>query len=182
MKPVNEEIICAGHGGQGIIVMGKFLAHASMNAGYNVTWIPSYGAEVRGGTAHSMVRIQAKEKISNPLVINPTICVIMNKPSLSKFMSRIKPEGLLLADSSQVDSIPALKSVVVKKAPFTGMAIDLGNKKVANMIAIGALNKIKGLFPMKELVKCISQMLTNRRDLIDINEKALKAGYDLDFN
>ena len=92
---IKEEILCAGYGGQGMMLMGRLFAYAGMNLGYNVTWMPSYGAEVRGGTAHSMVRIQ-KGKIANPRVTRPTICIVMNKPSLLKFSKRINisPEEL----------------------------------------------------------------------------------------
>lgn len=179
MKPINEEILCAGHGGQGIMLMGRLLAYAGMHSGYNVTWIPSYGAEVRGGTAHSMIRIQTGKEISNPIITNPTTCIVMNKPSLLKFSKRVQKKGLLLIDNSQVDSIPSVKNIVIKKAPFTKIALQLGNKKVANMIAVGALNKIKEFFPIEELIRHLSFMFQKRPDLIPINEKALCEGYHL---
>ena len=174
---IKEEILCAGYGGQGMMLMGRLFAYAGMNLGYNVTWMPSYGAEVRGGTAHSMVRIQ-KGKIANPRVTRPTSCIVMNKPSLLKFSKRIKPKGLLLVDSSQIDNISMLKNINVKKAPFTKIAISLGDKKVANMVAAGAFNRIKGLFPIEELVKSLSFIFRNKEDLIPLNEKAIREGYN----
>ena len=175
---MKEEILCAGSGGQGMMLMGKLLAFSGMNAGYNVTWIPSYGAEVRGGTAHSMVRIQ-KGKIADPTVIYPTICIVMNKPSLAKFAKRVKLNGLLLIDSAQVDSIPDIKNICIRKAPFTKIAMDMGDKKVANMLAVGMLNKVKALFPLDELVKALSFIFKDKPELISINEKAIRAGYDI---
>lgn len=181
MKLIKEEILCAGYGGQGMMLMGKLLAYTAMNAGYNVTWIPSYGAEVRGGTAHSMVRIQ-KGNIANPAVRKPTICVVMNQPSLSKFLPTVRPDGLLLVDSSMVDGIPKAKNILIKEAPFTKIAQDLGDKKAANMVAAGLLNKIKGLFPIEELIKSVSFVFQNKKELISINEKALREGYNIGIN
>jgi len=160
------------------MLMGKLLAFSGMNLGYNVTWIPSYGAEVRGGTAHSMVRIQ-KGKIANPTVAHPTICVVMNKPSAIKFAKRVKPGGLLLIDSAQVDNIPDIKNIIIRKAPFTKIAMAMGDKKVANMLAVGALNKIKNLFSKEELIKSLSFIFQNKKELIPINEKALLEGHTI---
>ncbi len=175
---MKEEILCAGYGGQGMMLMGRLFAYTGMNLGYKVTWMPSYGAEVRGGTAHSMVRIQ-KGEIANPRITKPTTCIVMNKPSLLKFSKKVKPKGLLLVDSSQVDDIPTVKNINVKKAPFTKIAISLGDKKVANMVAAGVLNKIKGLFPIEELIKSLSFVFRNKEDLIPLNEKALREGYNI---
>ena len=175
---IKEEILCAGYGGQGMMLMGKLLAYAGMNMGYNVTWIPSYGAEVRGGTAHSMVRIQ-KGKIANPALSKPTICIVMNKPSLAKFAKRVRSQGLLLIDISDIDIIPEIKNVTIRKASFTKIAQKMGNKKVANMLAIGALNRIKNLFPIDELVKSLPFIFKDKNDLIPLNEKALREGHNI---
>jgi len=179
MKKIKEKILCAGHGGQGIMSMGRLLAYAAMNMNYEVTWIPSYGAEVRGGTAHSMIRIQTRGKICNPVVLQPTSCIVMNKQSLKKFIGRIAPRGLLLVDSSEIDSIPTHENIVIRKAPFTKIALQLGNKRVANMVAIGALNKIRKLFPLQELIKCLPQVFPRKANVININKKALEEGYSL---
>lgn len=177
---IREEILCAGFGGQGMMLMGKLLAYAGMNSGYNVTWIPSYGAEVRGGTAHSMVRIQ-KGKIANPRVVRPTSCIVMNEPSLLKFSKKVKPKGLLLIDSSQVDGIPKIKNIDIKKAAFTKIAISMGDKKVANMIAVGAFNKIKNLFSIEELIRPLPEVFKGKENLIAVNEEAIKAGSNIKF-
>jgi len=182
---MNEEILCAGFGGQGIMVMGKLLAHAAMNAGYHVTWMPSYGAEVRGGTAHSMIRIH-KYDVASPVVRYPTSCIVMNKPSLIKFSKRVKSGGLLLVDSSKIsdDDIrkaASLKNIIIKKAPFTEIAARLGEKKTANMVMVGAFNKIKKLFPIEELIESLSFIFQNKTDLIAVNQKAMRDGYSMEI-
>jgi len=178
MKKINEEILCAGHGGQGIMSMGKLLAYAGMRCGYNVTCIPSYGAEVRGGTAHSMVRVQEGKEISNPVVIYPTTCIVMNKPSLEKFTKRVKPGGFLLMDNSGGECIPRNKNIIVKAVPFTKMAVDLGDKRVANMVALGVLSGVKGLFSVKELLECLGLLFQKRPQVVEINKQAIQKGYD----
>ena len=181
MKDLKEEILCAGHGGQGIMLMGKLLAYAGMQAGYNVTWIPSYGAEVRGGTAHSMVRIQKDGPIANPMVTNPTSCIVMNKPSLAKFIHLIKPGGLLIVDTTEINDVPVRIDINIKKAPLTKIAIEVGDKRAANIVAIGYFNKIKNMFAENELTNCIPFIFTRNLDLVKINEKALARGYAIDI-
>ncbi|NQT23199.1 MAG: 2-oxoacid:acceptor oxidoreductase family protein [Candidatus Omnitrophica bacterium] len=183
---MKEEILCAGYGGQGIMVMGRVLAYAAMNSGYHVTWMPSYGAEVRGGTAHSMVRVHSNS-IASPAVRYPTSCIVMNKPSLLKFSKRVKSHGLLLIDSSKISdgeikqAVVGLNNICVKKAPFTEIAMSLGEKKVANMVTVGAFNKVKKLFSIKELIKAVSFILRDKDELITINEKAILHGYNMEI-
>ncbi|NQU95655.1 MAG: 2-oxoacid:acceptor oxidoreductase family protein [Candidatus Omnitrophica bacterium] len=174
---MHEKIICAGFGGQGIMLMGKLLAEAGMREGYTVTWLPSYGAEVRGGTAHSMVHISCG-KIAAPTILKPTTCIVMNKPSLIKFMERIEKGGLLIVNTSMVDQIIEKRSVRIVAIPLTELASELGNVKVANMIAVGAFIKLKKLFPLKNVLDELPKMLPSKKDLIAINKKAIKLGYD----
>ena len=175
---MNEEIICAGFGGQGIMLMGKLLAETGMKEGYNVTWLPSYGAEVRGGTAHSMVHI-SRNKIASPTVFRPTTCIVMNKPSLKKFMYRVKKDGLLIVNTSMVDEIFEKRSVRIAGFPLTELAAELGNVKVANMIAVGTFIKLKKLLSLKNAEMTLAKILPAKKDLISINKKALRKGYEL---
>ena len=175
---MHEQIICAGFGGQGIMVMGKLLAQTGMEEGYNVTWLPSYGAEVRGGTAHSMVHI-SDGIIASPTITEVDTCIAMNKPSLLKFMKKIKKGGLLIVNTSMVDNIVEKKAIKVVGFPFTQLAAELGNVKVANTIAVGAFTRLKKLFSPESVLRQIEEMLSKRKDLIAINEKAFKAGYGL---
>ena len=178
MKKIHEKIICAGFGGQGIMLMGKLLSEVGMEKGYNVTWFPSYGAEVRGGTAHSMVHIDT-EKIASPTISNPTSCVVMNKLSLLKFIGRVEKGGLLIANSSMVEKIENKKSIKIVKFPLTKLASDLGNIKVANMIAVGTLVRLKKMFEPKDVINALEKMLPVKKELISINKKALELGYKI---
>ena len=174
---MHEQIICAGFGGQGIMLMGKLVALAGMREGYNVTWLPSYGAEVRGGTAHSMVHI-ADETIASPTVSSPTTCIVMNKPSLAKFMGKIKKNGLLLVNISMVDKIVEGKSIRLVGIPLTQLAADLGNVKVANMVAVGAFVRLKKIFPLNIILSELDKILAAKEELISLNKKAIKIGYN----
>lgn len=177
-KTVNEEIICAGFGGQGIMLIGKLLAAAGMKEGYHVTWLPSYGAEVRGGTAHSMVHIST-EQIASPTISRPTTCIVMNRPSLAKFMHRVRKEGLLIINTSMVDEIFEKASVKIACLPLTKLASELGNVKVANMIAAGVFTKLKGIVSLKTVLECLETVLPAKEDMISINKKAVELGYKL---
>jgi len=178
MKKVHEKIICAGFGGQGIMLMGKLLSEAGMEKGYNVTWFPSYGAEVRGGTAHSMVHIDSNQ-IASPTISNPTSCVVMNKLSLLKFIGKVEDGGLLIANSSMIEKIEDKKSIKIVKFPLTKLASDLGNIKVANMIAVGAFIALKKIFELKDVIDCLGKILPAKKELIAINKKALELGYEI---
>jgi 2-oxoglutarate ferredoxin oxidoreductase subunit gamma len=175
---MREDIVFAGFGGQGIMLMGKLLSYAAMNEGKSVTWMPSYGAEVRGGTAHSMV-IVADGLIASPVVKKPSICVVMNKPSFQKFETKITPKGLLIINGSLVESGTERKDIEVLKIPATRMAEDLGNLRVANMIILGALLARKKFISMESLMNCLENVIPeNHRNLIPVNEKAIKEGYE----
>jgi len=175
---MHEKIICAGFGGQGIMLMGKLLAQAGMSRGYHVTWLPSYGAEVRGGTAHSMIHISDRE-IASPTILKPTICVAMNQLSLAKFMDRVEKTGLLIVNTSMAAEIVEKKAVRIAAFPLTKLASELGNIKAANMIAVGALIRLKKIFPLKSVLDELAKVLPLKKDLISINKKAIKLGYDL---
>lgn len=177
-KELHEKIICAGFGGQGIMLMGKLLAEAGMKEGYSVTWLPSYGAEVRGGTAHSMVHI-SQGRIASPTISTPTTCIIMNKPSLTKFMPKIKKGGLLIVNTSMVDKILERKAVKIAGVPLTGLASELGDVRVANMIAIGAFVKLKKIFSVKIVLEELERMLAAKKDTLSLNKKAIGLGYEL---
>ncbi|NQT90937.1 MAG: 2-oxoacid:acceptor oxidoreductase family protein, partial [Candidatus Omnitrophica bacterium] len=141
---MTEDIICAGFGGQGIMLLGKFIAFGAMKKGFNVSWMPSYGAEVRGGTAHSMV-VVSDEEVASPVVISCDTAIVMNGPSLDKFLPRIRPKGTLILNSSLIDDGIKKKGVTIIEAPMTDIAIKLGNVRAANVVALGQFMKKKGL-------------------------------------
>ncbi len=172
-----EEVIIAGFGGQGIISAGRLLAQAAMKAGKEVTFIPSYGAEVRGGTANCMVIIAEKE-IACPVIGNPNSLIVMNKASLDKFAPRLKAGGLLVMNSSLIgiDHQPD-DSIRILAVPADEIAVELGNQKVANMVALGAYMQKKGYICPDAAAESLPDVLTKlRHDSLTINSKAIYRG------
>jgi 2-oxoisovalerate ferredoxin oxidoreductase beta subunit len=133
----NPQIKAAGFGGQGILLLGLGIAQAGMLEGYHVSWIPSYGPEMRGGTANCHVHISARP-VGSPLVAFPTILIAMNRPSLEKFEKDVSPNGLVIYDSSLIDIEPSRKDINFLKIPATKIADELGNTRIANMVILGA--------------------------------------------
>ncbi len=175
-----DRIVCAGFGGQGIMILGKLIAYSAMAQGYNVTWMPSYGAEVRGGTAHCMVTI-SDEEIASPLFLCCDTAIIMNKPSLNKFLKAVAAEGgdkkgLVLLNSSLADKDIRKKGLDVVKIPMTEIALELGNVRAANMVALGAYMKRKAFFSKAVVIKGIRIAFAGKKDIINLNIKALNKG------
>ncbi len=171
-----ERIIIAGSGGQGIMLCGKILAQAAMIEGKFVTWLPAYGAEVRGGTAHCMVII-SDEEIGSPYIYKTDTLIIMNQPSLARFKNRLEDNGLLFINSSMVKAGAEIKAL---RYPFTDIAVELGNVKVANMIALGACLAKKKTISLKSILKVMKMMApAGREDILNINQKALDTGVRL---
>ena len=172
-----EEVIIAGFGGQGVLMAGRLLAQTAMKAGKEVTYMPSYCAEVRGGTANCMVVI-AEAEIACPLVANPSSVIAMNKASLDKFAPRIKDGGLLIINSSLVDEEPELNpSIDVLRVPASDSAVDLGNLKAANMVALGAYLQKKHILSPDAAAQCLADVLAKRyHKTIPLNTKALQRG------
>jgi 2-oxoglutarate ferredoxin oxidoreductase subunit gamma len=172
-----EEVVIAGFGGQGIILAGKLLAQTAMRAGKEVTYMPSYGAEVRGGTANCMVVI-AEKKIACPVVGRPDSLVVMNKASLNKFASRLKDGGLLIMNSSLIDSEPPLDdSVEVIAVPADELAVELGNSKSANMVILGAYLQKRGYLGPDAAAQALPEVLAERyHKTLPVNAAALRKG------
>jgi 2-oxoglutarate ferredoxin oxidoreductase subunit gamma len=171
-----EEILCAGFGGQGIMFMGKLIAEAGLAEGKNVTWMPSYGAEVRGGTAYSMVKVSTSA-IASPIVTSPDVLVAMNKPSLVKYGGMVKPGGIIISNKSMIDDGFKRRDVKIVNIAMTDMASRLGSTKCANMIAIGAIVKTSKVLSIKNVVSALKEALKNKEDLFILNKQALEKGY-----
>ena len=174
-----EEVVIAGFGGQGIILAGRLLAQTAMKAGKEVTFMPSYGAEVRGGTANCMVII-ADNPIACPVISKPDSLIAMNKASLDKFAPRLKNGGLLIMNSSLIDTEPQLdETVEVIAVPADELAVQLGNKKAANMVALGAyLQKRRHLTPAAA-TEALPDVLAERyHKTLPVNAEALRRGAD----
>jgi len=176
---MREEIIIAGFGGQGIMFAGTLLAQGAMLEGLQVTFFPSYGAEMRGGTANCSLII-SDEEIGSPVATNPSSCLILNRPSLNKFEERMREKGLLILNSSLVDRDVKRKDLEMIKVPATEMAIELGNVKVANMVILGAYLKKKKILTLLNVVKSLPKVLgEKKKGLVEVNEKALEKGSKL---
>jgi len=175
---MTERIIISGSGGQGIMLLGKILAAAAMKENKFVTWLPAYGAEVRGGTAHCMVIISDQE-IGSPYIDKADALIMMNKPSLDKFQHRLKAKGLLIVNGSLIAK-DKQDNARMQKHPFTEIAINLGNIKVANMVALGFLVAKNNIVSLKSILEIITEFApSGRTDLIEINKKALEEGVNL---
>lgn len=172
-----EEVIITGFGGQGILLAGKLLAQTAMKAGKEVTYMASYGAEVRGGTANSMVVI-AENKIACPLVSKPDSLIVLNKASLNKFGPRLKKNGLLIMNSSLIDVEPQLDdSIEVLAIPADELAVELGSHKSANMVAVGAYLQMRGTLSPDAAVAALPDVLAERyHKTIPVNAAALRKG------
>ncbi|KJJ84257.1 2-oxoglutarate ferredoxin oxidoreductase subunit gamma [Candidatus Omnitrophus magneticus] len=175
---INDSIICAGFGGQGVMILGKFLANAGIKENLNVTWLPSYGIEVRGGTAYSSIRINS-DHIATPVVNFPNTAIIMNEPSLIKFEEKIEPRGFLILNSSMNKAAVKRKDINVLSIFLTDEALELGNIKVANMIAAGIYAAIRKMFKKDTLLKVIEEMAGGHEELTLINIKAIERGMEI---
>lgn len=173
-----ERIIIAGAGGQGIMLLGKILAISAMEEDQFVTWLPSYGAEVRGGTAHCSV-VVSNEEIGSPYIKETDALIVMNNPSLLKFKGRLKNKGLLVVNSSLADTVTDKKFNVLS-FPFTDTASNLGNIRIANMVALGAYAQATKIVSINKILRVIEKIAPpDKRDLIKINQDALKEGVRL---
>ncbi|HUU19430.1 MAG TPA: 2-oxoacid:acceptor oxidoreductase family protein [Sedimentisphaerales bacterium] len=172
-----EEIIIAGFGGQGIMLTGKLLAQTAMKAGKEVTYMPSYGAEVRGGTANCMVVI-AEKKIACPAVAKPDSLIVLNKASLNKFGPRLKNGGLLIMNSSLIDTEPQLDdSIEIIAVPADELAVELGSQKSANMVALGAYLQKRGQLTADGAAQALPDVLARRyHKTLPVNTEALRRG------
>jgi 2-oxoisovalerate ferredoxin oxidoreductase beta subunit len=170
----NPRIKIAGFGGQGVLFLGKLMAEAGMREGYHVSWLPSYGPEMRGGTANCHVSIST-EAIGSPLVSEPTVLIAMNRPSLEKFELEVAAGGLIIYDSSLIDIAPTRKDLEVIALPATALADEIGSAKTANMVALGAFVRRTGLLDEAGVFKVV-EAVTKKRQLLDMNIKAVEAG------
>jgi len=170
--------IFAGFGGQGVLSMGLNLAQAAMLEGKDVTYLPSYGAEVRGGTANCTVAI-SDEEIASPVASSPEFIVVMNQPSLVRFQNQIQSGGLLFINSSLVEAEISRGDVDIVSVPAASIAENLGSPKSANMVMLGAFIKKSNLVSLSSLIEGLKNVLKGKQKLMAINEKALTVGYDL---
>jgi 2-oxoglutarate ferredoxin oxidoreductase subunit gamma len=176
---MTEEIIISGFGGQGVLSMGKILAYSGLVQGMEVSWMPSYGPEQRGGTANVTV-ILSDDKISSPVLNNFDTGIVLNQPSLEKFESHIKPGGILIFDSNGLHKFPTRKDISIYQINATEYAYANNVTKTINMIILGGLLKVRPIVEIENVLSGLKKTLPARHHhLIPMNEKAIHTGMDL---
>lgn len=175
---MTSNILLAGFGGQGILFAGKQLAKMAMDSELQVSWLPSYGPEMRGGAANCSVII-SDEEIGSPLVVNPDILIAMNLPSFDKFEPAVVPGGMVIADSTLVPKNSDRTDISVYPIPATAMASDAGLTGMANVIILGYMLKLTGIFEYESFLEhMIAGIPASKASLIDKNKAALEMGYN----
>jgi len=170
--------VFSGFGGQGIVMMGYLLATAGMVEDKNVTCLPSYGAEVRGGTANCTV-VVSTEEIASPVASEPEYAVFMNNPSLIRFQNQVQSGGTIFLNSSMIEERPIRGDLEIYEVPASDLAKQLGQDKVTNMVMLGALIKKSGMVSIETLVRVLRDTFSSRNPgIVKLNKSALMLGYD----
>lgn len=179
---MTTEIIFAGFGGQGVILAGKILALAGMSEDKNVSHIPSYGAEMRGGTANCSV-IVSDEEVASPVIEHPDVVVALNKPSMAKFEPSLKKGGLLIYNSSLIDASPKRDDIRVLALPANDMAAECGNERGANMVVLGCLAKVvPGMVNVKSFEYALDEAISARNKKFNpLNTATIEAAFSKDY-
>ena len=173
---MEERLIIAGFGGQGVMAMGQLLTYAGMIEDKNVSWLPSYGPEMRGGTANCSV-ILSDEPVGSPVVTDSTASIVLNKPSLDKFENSVVPGGKLFINSSLIDKKSVRNDIDVYYIPANEIAMELGNDKVANMVMLGAFLEATKLVDIESILKAFTKVFgENKAHLVPLNKEALEKG------
>lgn len=176
---MTHEVIMAGFGGQGIMLIGTLMTYAGMEEKKAVSWIPSYGPEMRGGTANCTVCV-SDEEIASPIVVEPTSLIVMNGPSFEKFYPLVAKGGCVIVNSSLIHHENTRDDVRVFRIPANDEAKQLGSERVANMICLGALIAAEKIVSLETVKRVLPKVIHERHyNLLPLNEKALQRGYDL---
>lgn len=171
-----EELIVAGFGGQGVLSMGMTLAYAGMVEGREVSWMPSYGPEMRGGTANC-ITILSEKRISSPIIARFSSAIVLNQPSMEKFAPRVKAGGLLLYESSMVMQPTDRSDIDLVPIAAIEAAREFNNPKIMNMIVLGAFLQLKPVVPIPSILDALKEVLPEKyHHLIPLNEMALRKG------
>lgn len=174
-----QQVIIAGFGGQGVMSMGQLLTYSGMLEDKKVSWLPSYGPEMRGGTANCNV-IVSDDPVGSPVVTEANTAIIMNLPSLDKFEDKVVKDGILLINSSLVDKKSSREDVKVYEIPANDIANELGNSKIANMVMLGAYLELTKIVSTKSIIESLKKVLgPSKEKFIPVNEEALKRGAEI---
>jgi len=176
---ISEEIVIAGFGGQGVLSMGKILAYAGIFQGLEASWFPSYGPEMRGGTANVTV-IMSEEKISSPIANFFDSAVLLSQQALDKFEPLVKPGGLLLYEANGISTPPQRKDINIYKTSAAEEAIKLSSLKSFNMVVLGAFLQIQPIVELDNIIEALKRSLPQRHHhLIPVNEEAIRRGHNI---
>lgn len=173
-----DRIIIAGFGGQGVLSLGQFIAYSAMYEGKEVTWLPSYGPEMRGGTANCSVCVDDKP-IASPIIANPDTLIAMNKPSLDKFVDKVRPGGLIIVNSDLIKDKVERTDIKVVYVDANELAIAAGNQKTANIVVLGVYVKAAGTLEKENAINTISKIFAKKPKVIPANVKAFELGYNM---
>jgi 2-oxoglutarate ferredoxin oxidoreductase subunit gamma len=175
---MERSVVIAGFGGQGVILAGKILAQAGMVHGLEVTWLPSYGPEMRGGTANCTV-VLSDEPVGSPIVDEPSAVIALNLPSLDKFEPTVASAGVLIINQSLIGRAARRSDIVVHAVPINEIATRVGNPRTVNMVALGAYLKATRVVPLDVVKHVMAEAMRDggKEKLIAVNEKALDEGY-----
>ena len=174
---MQHDMIIAGFGGQGALLIGKMLAYAGMHQGKEVSWLPSYGPEMRGGTANCTVVISDKP-VGSPVIKSPRALLALNLPSLDKFEDSVRPGGVILVNTSLVNRDPRRTDLKVVKVAANDIANAMGNPRGANMVALGAFVGATGVVDLREVEALVRETFARKPALVDVNLRALHAGFE----
>jgi len=176
---MERSVIIAGFGGQGVILAGKILAQAGMDHGLEVTWLPSYGPEMRGGTANCTV-VLSEEMVGSPIVDEPTDLIAMNLPSLDKFEPMVAKDGTIVANRSLIDREVNRDDLTAHLIDVHSLAEEAGSSRAINMVALGAYLKATGVVPLEVVKAAMARMLeeSGKEKFVPLNERALELGYE----
>lgn len=175
---MEKQLIIAGFGGQGVLLMGQLLAYAGMLDGKEVSWMPAYGPEMRGGSANCSVVI-SDENVGSPRVEAADVVIAMNRPSLDTFAANVVPGGLLLYNASLIDQVPQRSDIRVVGVPCNAIADRLGSQKVANMAMLGAYLALTGQFTVDTMMSALRHKLgPSKEKLMPLNQAAIQAGME----
>jgi 2-oxoglutarate ferredoxin oxidoreductase subunit gamma len=173
---MHEEIIISGFGGQGALFAGQLLTYTGMDEGCHVSWIPSYGPEMRGGTAHCTV-ILSDDDIGSPIIRQPSVCIVMNPPSMDKYDPLVRPGGLLVVNSTLVRARSQRNDITVIYVPANELAAELGNVKMANVVLLGAMLGAREILSIASIKRTMDEHIPQRRKhIIAPNKRALDRG------
>lgn len=178
VEDMQEEFLFAGFGGQGVMFAGQLLAYAAMEEGKEVTWIPSYGPEMRGGTAHCFVVISDRP-IGSPIVRHPKVAIVFNNPSFEKYEPLVAPGGVLTVNASLVTHKTSRTDITALEVPASDIADEFGNLRIANLVLLGAALTVRPVLTLDAIKRALHNHIPeHRRDTLQVNYQALERGVE----